>query len=175
VRAEIHAEVCAKGYDADRNTFTQSYDSRALDASLLLLPAIGFLPPSDPRIIGTIEAIERELYDGGFVRRYSTGGTNEVDGLPGGEGAFLACSFWLADAYNLAGRTDDALRLFERLLDLRTDCGLLSEQYDPRAKRLLGNFPQAFSHVPLINTALHLDSRLDQREEGRSTDDPGAR
>jgi GH15 family glucan-1,4-alpha-glucosidase len=161
LRDEVHAEVCAKGYDADRNTFTQSYGSRDLDASLLLLPAMGFLPPSDPRIVGTIEAVERELCEDGFVHRYRTSEDAVlVDGLHGREGAFLACTFWLADALAMIGRTGDALRLFERLLDLRNDVGLLSEEYDPRAHRMLGNFPQAFSHVPLINTAQHLDSVL---------------
>jgi len=162
LRDEIHAEVCAKGYDADRHTFTESYGSPELDASLLLLPAVGFLPPTDERIRGTIAAIERDLCEGGFVRRYRAGDgeANHVDGLPGGEGAFLACTFWLADAYAMTGRVDDALKLFTRLLDLRNDVGLLSEQYDPVAGRMLGNFPQAFSHVPLINTALHLDGQL---------------
>jgi GH15 family glucan-1,4-alpha-glucosidase len=157
VRAEIHQEICEKAYDPDRQTFTQAYGSRELDASLLLIPLVGFLPPTDPRVQGTIQAIERELCEDGFVLRYPTGGPGEaVDGLPGREGAFLACTFWLADNYALVGRLDDARRLFQRLLDLRNDVGLLAEEYDPAAGRQLGNFPQAFSHVPLINTAMHL-------------------
>jgi GH15 family glucan-1,4-alpha-glucosidase len=157
VRGEIHQEVCSKAYDPDRNTFTQSYGSRELDASLLLIPLVGFLPPSDPRMLGTIEAIERELCQDGLVLRYPTGPEGEaVDGLPGREGAFLACTFWLADNYALVGRLNDARNLFQRLLELRNDVGLLAEEYDPGSGRLLGNFPQAFSHVPLINTALHL-------------------
>jgi GH15 family glucan-1,4-alpha-glucosidase len=132
----------------------QSYGSKELDASLLLLPAIGFLPPDDPRIIGTVQAIERGLMHDGLVLRYDTGKTD--DGLPPGEGVFLACSFWLADAYLMLGRADDAKRLFERLLSLRNDLGLLSEQYDPRSRRLVGNFPQAFSHLALVNTASNL-------------------
>jgi GH15 family glucan-1,4-alpha-glucosidase len=157
VRGEIHQEVCQQAYDPDRNTFTQSYRSQELDASLLLMPLVGFLPPTDPRVRGTIEAIERELCEDGFVLRYLTGteGTS-VDGLPGREGVFLACTFWLADNYALMRRLEDARKLFERLLDLRNDVGLLAEEYDPVGRRLLGNFPQAFSHVPLINTALHL-------------------
>jgi len=156
-RDEIHQEVCRRAYDPDRNTFTQSYGSRELDASLLLIPLVGFLPPTDPRVRGTIEAVERELCQDGFVLRYPSGaGPGSVDGLPGREGAFLACTFWLADNYALLGRLEDARKLFERLLDLRNDVGLLAEEYDPATKRLLGNFPQAFSHVPLINTAMHL-------------------
>jgi GH15 family glucan-1,4-alpha-glucosidase len=157
LRAEIHQEVCRRAYDADRGTFTQAYGSRELDASLLLIPLVGFLPPSDPRVRGTVEAIERELCEDGFVLRYPTGEQAEpVDGLPGREGAFLACTFWLADNYALLGRVQDARDLFQRLLDLRNDVGLLAEEYDPAAGRQLGNFPQAFSHVPLINTAMHL-------------------
>jgi GH15 family glucan-1,4-alpha-glucosidase len=157
VRDEIHREVCANAYDPDRNTFTQSYGSRELDASLLLMPLVGFLPPGDPRVRGTVEAIERELLEDGFVLRYPTGPAGEaVDGLPGREGAFLACTFWLADNYALIGRAPDARRLFQRLLELRNDVGLLAEEYDPASRRQLGNFPQAFSHVPLINTAMHL-------------------
>jgi GH15 family glucan-1,4-alpha-glucosidase len=157
LRAEIHQEVCRRAYDADRGTFTQAYGSRELDASLLLIPLVGFLPPSDPRVRGTVEAIERELCEDGFVLRYPTGEQAEpVDGLPGREGAFLACTFWLADNYALLGRVQDARDLFQRLLGLRNDVGLLAEEYDPAAGRQLGNFPQAFSHVPLINTAMHL-------------------
>jgi GH15 family glucan-1,4-alpha-glucosidase len=154
LRAAIHAEVCQRGFDAERNTFVQSYDAKALDASLLMIPLVGFLPPSDSRVRGTVEAIARHLTADGFVARYPT--TPDVDGLPAGEGAFLACTFWLADALALLGRRDEALRLFERLLGLRNDVGLLSEEYDPTARRLMGNFPQAFSHVALINTACNL-------------------
>ena len=157
LRAEIHQEVCRRAYDADRGTFTQAYGSRELDASLLLIPLVGFLPPSDPRVRGTVEAIERELCEDGFVLRYPTGEQAEpVDGLPGREGAFLACTFWLADNYALTGRLADARAMFERLLGLCNDVGLLAEEYDPASRRQLGNFPQAFSHVPLINTAMHL-------------------
>jgi len=169
VRDRIHREVCERGYDPARATFTQSYGSRALDAALLLIPGTGFLPPDDPRVIGTVAAVERELAtDDGLVSRYSTGaagaagatstgGAAAPDGLTGGEGAFLACSFWLADALLLTGREDDARRLFERLLLLRNDVGLLAEEYDPLARRQLGNFPQAFTHVPLIRVAYELD------------------
>lgn len=154
LRAQIHDEVCRKGFDAQRGCFTQAYGSPKLDASLLMMPLVGFLPPTDPRVAGTIRAIEQELVHDGFVLRYRT---DEVeDGLPPGEGAFLACTFWLADNYAMAGRMDEARRLFERLLSLRNDVGLLSEEYDPVAGRMLGNFPQAFSHVGLINTAFNL-------------------
>jgi GH15 family glucan-1,4-alpha-glucosidase len=171
VRAEIHADVCAKGIDPERGCFTQAYGSKELDASLLLLPAVGFLPPEDPRIRNTVEAIERDLMAGGFVLRYHT--TRTDDGLPPGEGAFLACSFWLADAYMMLGRKEDARRLFERLLDLRNDVGLLAEEYDPRLKRQVGNFPQAFSHVALVNTAANL-SRAVKPAEQRSNKDVAA-
>jgi GH15 family glucan-1,4-alpha-glucosidase len=132
----------------------QSYDSQQLDASLLLLPCVGFLPIADPRVRGTIDAIERRLVAGGFVMRYDT--SNSSDGLPPGEGAFLACSFWLVDVYLLQGRWQDAEQLFKRLVGLRNDVGLLAEEYDPTARRLIGNFPQAFSHVALINSAFNL-------------------
>jgi len=158
LRDEIHAEVCQKGYDPDRRTFTQSYGSKALDASLLMIPLVGFLPPDDGRVQGTVAAIERELCHNGFVRRYLTDESSHVDGLPPGEGAFLPCTFWLVDNYWLLGRHQEARRLFERLLTLCNDVGLLSEEYDPQAKRLLGNFPQAFSHVSLINTARNLST-----------------
>jgi GH15 family glucan-1,4-alpha-glucosidase len=154
VRQQIHDDVCGKGFDPARGAFVQSYGSKELDASLLLLPLVGFLPPEDPRVRGTVEAIERELMVDGLVRRYHT--ERGVDGLPPGEGSFLACSFWLADNLVLLGRHDDARALFERLLDLRNDVGLLAEEYDPRLKRQLGNFPQAFSHVALVNTAHNL-------------------
>jgi GH15 family glucan-1,4-alpha-glucosidase len=154
VRDQIHAEICAKAYDSTRNTFVQSYGSDHLDASLLMMALVGFLPPSDPRIRGTVEAIERELVIDGFVARYPT--TPDVDGLPPGEGTFLACSFWFADNLAMIGRRDDARRCFERLVGLANDVGLLSEEYDPDAKRLVGNFPQAYSHVALTNTAYNL-------------------
>ncbi|MBX6382706.1 MAG: glycoside hydrolase family 15 protein [Microbispora sp.] len=153
LRDRIHAEVCDKGYDPVRNTFTQSYGSRELDAALLQIPIVGFLPPDDPRVIGTVRAVERELMTDGFVLRYPLAEDNPVDGLPGGEGAFLACSFWLAEARAMTGRYDEAVELFERLVALTNDVGLLAEEYDPKAGRQLGNFPQAFSHIHLIRTA----------------------
>lgn len=158
LRDDIHRDVCEKGYDKERNTFTQSYGSRELDASLLLIPQMGFLPPDDKRVIGTIEAIQRELSTpDGFILRYPTTGEDAgVDGLEGDEGAFLACSFWMADDLAMIGRVDEARKLFERLLALRNDLGLLAEEWDPRLQRQVGNFPQAFSHVPLIDTALRL-------------------
>ncbi len=158
LRDDIHRDVCEKGYDKERNTFTQSYGSKELDASLLLIPQMGFLPPDDKRVIGTIEAIQRELSTpDGFILRYPTSsGEENVDGLPGDEGAFLACSFWMADDLAMIGRVDEARKLFEKLLSLRNDLGLLAEEWDPRLKRQVGNFPQAFSHVPLIDTALRL-------------------
>jgi GH15 family glucan-1,4-alpha-glucosidase len=155
LRDEVHQEVCEKGYDPERNTFTQSYGSRELDAALLLIPRVGFLPPDDPRVIGTIDAVREELSHGGFLRRYSTD-DGEVDGLPGGEGTFLVCSFWLADALHMTGRTKEARELFERLAGHANDVGLLSEEFDPVTGRQLGNFPQAFSHIGLVNTALAL-------------------
>ena len=158
LRARIHREVCSRGFDASIGSFVQYFGSTALDASLLLLPAVGFLPADDPRIRGTVAAIERSLLHDGFVMRYDTGPS--VDGLKGREGAFLACSFWLADNYVLQGRHPDARDLFERLLDLRNDVGLLSEEYDVLLRRQTGNFPQAFSHVALINTGHNLSSTL---------------
>jgi GH15 family glucan-1,4-alpha-glucosidase len=154
VRDRIHAEVCARGLDRDRGCFVQAFDSKQLDASLLMLPSTGFLPPSDPRVRATVEAIERELMRDGFVLRYDTHETD--DGLPPGEGVFLACSFWLADAYVMLGRIEEARRLFERLLALRNDVGLLAEEYDTSKCRQVGNFPQAFSHVAIVNTAHNL-------------------
>jgi GH15 family glucan-1,4-alpha-glucosidase len=158
LRDDIHRDVCEKGYDKERNTFTQSYGSKELDASLLIIPQVGFLPPDDKRVIGTVEAIQRELSTpDGFLLRYPTDGDRAgVDGLPGDEGAFLACSFWLADDLAMIGRVDEARALFEKLLSLRNDLGLLAEEWDPRLQRQVGNFPQAFSHVPLIDTALRL-------------------
>nr|WP_239135102.1 glycoside hydrolase family 15 protein [Streptomyces sp. SID12488] len=155
MRDEVHQEVCERGYDPERNTFTQFYGSRELDAAVLLLPRVGFLPADDPRIVGTIDAVSEELGNNGFVRRYSTDGP-VVDGLPGDEGVFLACSFWLADALHMIGRTKEARALFERLVGVTNDVGLLAEEYDPVADRQLGNFPQAFSHIGLVNTALAL-------------------
>ncbi|MGW0778411.1 glycoside hydrolase family 15 protein [Streptomyces sp. NPDC002835] len=155
MRDEVHREVCEKGFDPVRNTFTQSYGSAELDAAVLLIPRVGFLPPDDPRVIGTVDAIRRELGSGPLVRRYTAEATH-VDGLPGQEGAFLVCSFWLADALRLTGREKEARELFERLLALRNDVGLLAEEYDPAVGRHLGNFPQAFSHIGLVTTALAL-------------------
>ena len=156
LRAEIHEQVCTQGYDPSRRAFTQYYGSKELDASLLMIPLVGFLPATDERVRGTVQAIEKELCREGLVLRYQTEETQAVDGLPPGEGVFLACTFWLADNYALLGRHEEARHLFERLLGLCNDVGLLSEQYDPYAQRLLGNFPQAFSHVSLINTARNL-------------------
>jgi GH15 family glucan-1,4-alpha-glucosidase len=150
-RDAIHAQVCAEGYDARSNTFVQSYGSPYLDASLLLIPQVGFLPPDDLRVIGTVDAILRHLIVDGLVLRYST--ATDVDALPSGEGAFLPCSFWLADSLVLIGRRDEGKALFERLLALRNDLGLLAEEYDPHERRMLGNFPQALTHMALINTA----------------------
>ena len=157
-RDEVKAEVLAKGFDASRNSFVQAYGSSALDASLLLIPLVGFLSPDDPRVLGTVAAIQRDLVQDGLVLRYDTG--RGVDGLPAGEGAFLPCSFWLADNLALQGRLDEARALYGRLTGLCNDVGLLSEEYDPRAGRLLGNFPQAMSHVALINTAANLSGRV---------------
>jgi GH15 family glucan-1,4-alpha-glucosidase len=152
--SEIRNDVVSKGFDAELNSFVQSYGSKQLDASLLLLPSVGFLAPDDPRVHGTVEAIERELVIDGLVRRYDSHATE--DGLPAGEGTFLACSFWLVDAYLLIGRRRDAEALFEKLLGLCNDVGLLSEEYDPKERRMLGNFPQALSHLALVNAAFNL-------------------
>jgi GH15 family glucan-1,4-alpha-glucosidase len=154
LRSTIHEDVCRRGYDAGRGAFTQSYGSPQLDASVLLIPQVGFLPPSDPRVSSTIDAIERELCQDGLVMRYQS--ADGADGLPAGEGAFLAATFWLVDALALVGRHNDADATFERLMALRNDVGLLAEEYDPVAGRQLGNFPQAFSHVALVNSALTL-------------------
>jgi GH15 family glucan-1,4-alpha-glucosidase len=153
LRAAVHEDVCRRAWNPDVGAFTQAYGSTRLDAALLLLPAVGFLPRHDPRIEATVRAIERDLLEDGLVLRYRTDGH---DGLPAGEGVFLLCSFWLADHHALTGRRDEALARFERLLALRNDVGLLSEEYDPAAGRLLGNFPQAFSHVGIVNTAFNL-------------------
>jgi len=154
LRAQIHEEVCREGFNPKVNSFVQYYGSEDPDASLLMLPLVGFLPAHDPRIVGTVDYIQRRLKRDGFIDRYIT--RPDVDGLPPGEGAFLLCTFWLADNLLLQGRRDEARGIFERLLDLRNDVGLLSEQYDPVARQMLGNFPQAFSHVGLINTAHNL-------------------
>ncbi len=156
VRARIHEEVCQRGFNARKNAFTQSYGSDELDASVLIIPHVGFLPADDPRMLGTVAAIEKELLHDGFVLRYST--KSGTDGLPGDEGAFLACSFWLADNYAFQGRLDEAEALFERLLGLRNHLGLLAEEYEPRLQRQVGNFPQGFSHLALIFTANVIDS-----------------
>ncbi len=150
---QVHEQVCSQGFDVGRNAFMQSYGSKSLDASLLLIPMCGFLPAHDPRMLGTVAAIQRELLVDGFVLRYAE---SAVDGLPPGEGVFLACSFWLVDNLRMQGRMDEATALFERLLAVANDVGLLAEEYDPVARRQLGNFPQAFSHVSLINSALGL-------------------
>jgi GH15 family glucan-1,4-alpha-glucosidase len=156
LRAEIHDEVCREGFNADLNSFTQAYGSTELDASALLIPILGFLPPDDPRVVGTVNAVQKHLTRDGFVERYKAREENEVDGLPGGEGVFLPCSFWLVDALVLQERQDEARELFERLVGVSNDLGLLSEEYDPSEKRLLGNFPQAFTHVGLVNSAYNL-------------------
>jgi GH15 family glucan-1,4-alpha-glucosidase len=166
IRDRIHQEVCGRGYDPARGTFTQAYGSRELDAALLLIPQTGFLPPDDPRVAGTIEAVQRELGRDGLMLRYSAGPGAVQDGLTGSEGAFLACSFWLADALLLIGREDEARELFEYLLSLRNDAGLLAEEYDPLARRQLGNFPQAFTHVPLIRVAYELDRHATEHRSG---------
>jgi GH15 family glucan-1,4-alpha-glucosidase len=158
IRDQIHAEICERGWDAELGSFTQSYGSKDLDASLLLLPLFEFLPPDDPRMHGTVEAVERGLLEDGFVLRYRT--TEAVDGLPSGEGAFLACSFWLVEAYMTIGRLEEARTMFERLIGLCNDVGLLAEEYDPKSGRQLGNVPQAFSHVALVTTAIRLAQAL---------------
>jgi GH15 family glucan-1,4-alpha-glucosidase len=172
LRERIRADVLANGFDQKRNTFTQYYGSKELDAALLNIPLVGFLPGSDERVRGTIQAVERELMSDGFVRRYTT--TEDVDGLPPGEGAFLACTFWLADNFAACGRLNDAVELFERLLDLRNDVGLLAEEYDPVAKRMTGNFPQAFSHVPLVYVARNLSRALAGQPEAHRSPEASA-
>jgi len=167
VRETIHAEVCERGFDPGLDSFVQFYGSKHVDASLLMIPLVGFLPATDPRMRGTVKAIRERLVTDGFVARYRT--TPDIDGLPPGEGAFLACTFWLADNLALQGRYSEARDILSRLLDIRNDVGLLSEQYDPAARRLVGNFPQAFSHVGLINTARNLTRRggpAEQRTQG---------
>ncbi len=166
-RDEIHENVCRRGFDPDLGSFVQAYGSKMLDASLLMIPAVGFLPPEDERVAGTVAAIEKHLVEDGFVKRYETLPGRGVDGLHGREGAFLACSFWLVDALALLGRRDDAKRMFDRLLGVRNDVGLLSEEYDVRAERLVGNFPQAFSHVALVNSARTLSRETEGAAEHR--------
>jgi GH15 family glucan-1,4-alpha-glucosidase len=164
MKGAIHEKVCREGFDPEMNSFVQSFGSKLLDASLLMIPLVGFIPPDDPRVKGTVEAVEKHLLRDGFVLRYDT--ALSVDGLPTGEGAFLPCTFWLADNYKLIGEKDKAWRLFDRLAGLCNDVGLLSEEYDVHSGRLVGNFPQAFSHVGLVNTALNLSRQVgpaDQR------------
>jgi GH15 family glucan-1,4-alpha-glucosidase len=168
LREAIHDSVCANGVDPDRNCFVQNYGSKSLDASLLLIPLVGFLPPDDPRIAATVAAIEQDLMQDGLILRYRT--HEGVDGLPPGEGMFLACSFWFADNLVLLGRIDEARVMFERLVGLSNDVGLLAEEYDPREKRLVGNFPQAFSHLALIDTALNLTRYGPAHERGGADD-----
>jgi GH15 family glucan-1,4-alpha-glucosidase len=166
LRNAIHEQVCGQGFDADLNSFVQYYGGKHLDASILMMPLVGFLPPEDARVVGTVKAIETHLMENGFVGRYSQ--DPAVDGMPHGEGAFLPCSFWLADNYELQGRRAEAVQMFERLLEIRNDVGLLSEEYDPVARRQLGNFPQAFTHVGLVNTAFNLTHRSRQPSAGVS-------
>src|SRR5262249_15722764 len=163
VRDQIHAEVVTHAFDARRNTFTQAYGSPALDASLLLIPRVGFLPATDSRVLGTINAIKRELSDDGLIKPYQT--TETDDGLRGSEGLFIACSFWLVDALHASGQQQEAIDLFERLLQLRNDVGLLSEEWDPVAQRQLGNTPQAFSHFALVVSAVQLHMRGPARSD----------
>jgi GH15 family glucan-1,4-alpha-glucosidase len=165
LRAEIHEEVCREGFDDELGAFTQAYGSGTLDAAVLMMPLVGFLSVGDARVAGTIEAIQQRLMIDGFVRRYDT--DTHIDGMPGGEGAFLPCSCWLADCLALQGRDDDARALFQNVLDVRNDVGLLSEEYDPIQRRLVGNFPQAFSHVSLIGTARNLSRRVEGPAERR--------
>jgi GH15 family glucan-1,4-alpha-glucosidase len=178
IRDEIHRQVCKQGYSTERGAFTQYYGSTQLDAAVLLIPEVGFLPPDDPRVISTVEAVQRELVTDGLVRRYELAeqgaGQGSPDGLPGSEGAFLACSFWLANALHMIGRDSEAAELFERLLALRNDVGLLSEEYDPRYQRQVGNTPQAFSHVPLIQAALNLDQHAGAHSRAAAADGPSA-
>jgi GH15 family glucan-1,4-alpha-glucosidase len=166
LRSTIHDQICRQGFDGERNSFVQYYGAKEVDAGLLMLPLVGFLPPDDPRVRGTVAAIEHDLFHGGFVDRYPT--KPEVDGLPPGEGAFLVCTYWFADNLILQGRRDEARAIFERLLDLRNDVGLLAEEYDVGAKRQVGNFPQAFSHVGLINTARNLTVERSPIEQRRA-------
>jgi GH15 family glucan-1,4-alpha-glucosidase len=167
LRETIHAQVCEKGFDSELGAFVQFYGSKLLDASLLMMPLVGFLPPTDPRVRGTVHAIERHLMTDGFVARYAT--VPEVDGLPPGEGAFLLSTFWLADNFVLLGRLDEARRLFEQVLQVRSGVGLLSESFEVERRRLVGNYPQAFSHVGLINTARNLERAMGPAERRRQS------
>jgi GH15 family glucan-1,4-alpha-glucosidase len=166
IRDAIHAEVCAKAFDQERQTFVQAYGSRHLDAALLMMPLVGFLPATDERMRGTVDAIQRELTADGFVLRYTT--DSAVDGLPPGEGIFLPCTFWLVDNLALMGRVDEARALCGRLIDIANDVGLLAEEYDPVSGRQLGNFPQAFTHVALVNSSVNL-SRIERSGQNVST------
>jgi GH15 family glucan-1,4-alpha-glucosidase len=163
-RQAIHDEVCEKGFHPGRKAFTQFYGSEKLDAAVLMIPLVGFLPATDERVRSTVELIEKELVFDGFVQRYHPEKSAEIDGLPPGEGAFLPCSFWLVDCLHLIGREKEAREMFERLLEARTRLGLLSEEYDTDARRLIGNFPQAFSHISLINSARNLSPRVGPAE-----------
>ncbi|VVD92842.1 glucoamylase [Pandoraea iniqua] len=165
---EIHTDVCTHGFDKTHNAFMQAYGSDEMDASALMIPLVGFLPPDDPRVIGTVEAVERELMRDGLVQRYRTSRVD--DGLPAGEGAFLACSFWMVDCLVMLGRQRDARKLFERLLSLRNDVGLLAEEYDTHHKRQVGNFPQAFSHIALVHAAIRLEALADDERADNDTD-----
>jgi GH15 family glucan-1,4-alpha-glucosidase len=157
----MHEQICREGFDRRKNSFVQAYGAKELDASLLLMPLVGFLPATDPRVKGTIEAVERELMRDGLVMRYQTGRVE--DGLPAGEGAFLACSFWMVSCLKAIGREKDARKLFESVLRLRNDVGLLAEEYDVARKRQVGNFPQAFSHIALVNAAFDLEGKNEVR------------
>jgi GH15 family glucan-1,4-alpha-glucosidase len=170
LRALIHHDICNKGFSAARNSFVQYYGGESLDAALLMIPCVGFLPVDDPRVAGTVNAIERELVTDGFVSRYSGGG---VDGLPEGEGTFLACSFWLVDCLELMGRREEAERLLAKLIGVANDVGLLAEEYDPVARRQLGNFPQAFSHIALVNSALNLAGPIGPARQRAAPHDTG--
>jgi GH15 family glucan-1,4-alpha-glucosidase len=170
-RKEIRTSVLREGFNADRGAFVQFYGSDRLDASLLLMPLVGFLPADDPRIVGTVDAIQRELVRGGFVERYRADEEGaDVDGLPPGEGVFLPCSFWLAAVLAQQGRHDEAVELFERLLSVRNDLGLISEEYDPDRKQLVGNFPQAFTHMTLVETAYTLSDGSERAARDESRD-----
>jgi GH15 family glucan-1,4-alpha-glucosidase len=169
LRSTIHEDICRQGFNAARGAFTQFYGSGELDASLLMIPLVGFLAADDPRVVSTVELIQKELVVDCFVQRYKTTAPSHVDGLPPGEGTFLPCSFWMADCLYLMGRVPEARRLFERLMAVRSDLGLVAEEYDPVAKRLLGNYPQAFSHVCIINTAYNLSPQEVGPAEDRSS------
>jgi GH15 family glucan-1,4-alpha-glucosidase len=169
LRDQIQREVCERGYDAERGAFMQYYGATELDAAVLLIPGLGFLPGDDPRVVSTVNVIKRELVTDGLVRRYelAEGRQSSVDGLSGSEGAFPACSFWLANALQLTGQPDEAAGMFDQLLSFRNDVGLLSEEYDPRHGRLVGNTPQAFSHFALIQTALNIEDHASHHRRSR--------